>query len=148
MQPGGPERHAAAQPHQQDHPLPPLVQQQRHVREHPGCLRLARVARGYHHAVYPHVDLDARFDPVLARHNPEPAYMREPVAGVVNVMQAPWFDPATYRSDSNQHWRSGHPGAELRAGSFPWLQLLVHPEIWAFAGDRMGETMRAIPGAW
>lgn len=97
-----------------------------------------------HHAVYPHVDLDTRFDPVLAWHNPDPAYMREPVGGAVNVMQAPWFDPATYRSDSNQHWRSGHPGAELRAGAFPWLQLLVHPEIWAYPGERMGETMRAL----
>jgi hypothetical protein len=77
------------------------------------------------HAVYPRLDLDDRFDPV-------------------NVMASPWFDPETYRSDSNQHWRSGCPHEELRAGAFPWLQLLTHPEIWVYPGTRMGETMRAM----
>ena len=52
--------------------------------------------------------------------------------------------PATYRSDSNQHWRSGCPHEELAAGEFPWLQLLTHPEIWAYQGETMGETMRAM----
>ena len=33
---------------------------------------------------------------------------------------------------------------ELRAGGFPWLQLLVHPEIWAYPGSTMGQTMRAM----
>ena len=33
------------------------------------------------HAVHPRVDLDDRFDPVLAWHNPDPAYMRAPVDG-------------------------------------------------------------------
>ena len=59
-------------------------------------------------------------------------------------MQEPRFDPATYRSDSNQRWRSGCPHDELRAGAFPWLQLLTHPEIWAYPGEPMGETMRAM----
>ncbi len=63
------------------------------------------------HAVWPHVDHDERFDPVLAWHNPDPEYMREPVEGFVNVMQAPWAD--VYRSDSNQHWRQGCPHEEL-----------------------------------
>jgi hypothetical protein len=58
-------------------------------------------------------------------------------------MQAPWFDRARYRSDSNQHWRSGCPHAELAAGSFEWLQLLVHPEIWVYEGATMRETMLA-----
>jgi hypothetical protein len=97
-----------------------------------------------HHAVHPHVDLDERFDAVVAWHNPDPAYMHAPVDGAVNVMQAPWFDPDHYRSDSNQHWRSGCPHEELRAGAFPWLQLLTHPEIWVYPGTRMGETMRAM----
>jgi hypothetical protein len=96
------------------------------------------------HAVHPHLDFDDRFDPVLAWHNPAPEYMREPVDGAVNVMETPWFDPATYRSDSNQHWRSGCPHQELRAGTFAWLQLLTHPEIWVYRGRRMGETMRAM----
>ena len=94
------------------------------------------------HAVWPHVDRDVRFDPVLAWHNPDPGYMREPVDGFVNVMEAPWAD--VYRSDSNQHWRQGCPHEELAAGSFERLQLLTHPEIWAYAGATMRETMLAM----
>ena len=97
------------------------------------------------HAVYPNAPRDGRFDPVVAWHNPDPEYMRAPLPdGRINVMQEPWFDPATYRSDSNQHWRSGCPHADLRAGVFPWLQLLTHPEIWAYPGETMGQTMRAM----
>ena len=95
--------------------------------------------------MYPNAPLDERFDPVVAWHNPDPAYMRAPLTdGRINVMQDPWFDPATYRSDSNQHWRSGCPHDDLRDGAFPWLQLLTHPEIWAYAGETMGQTMRAM----
>jgi hypothetical protein len=94
------------------------------------------------HAVWPHVDRDERFDPVLAWHNPNPEYMREPVEGHVNVMEAPWAD--VYRSDSNQHWRQGCPHEELAAGAFERLQLLTHPEIWAYPGSTMGETMLAM----
>ena len=96
------------------------------------------------HAVYPHVDHDVRFERVLAWHNPDPAYMQEPVEGLVNVMQSPWFDPDHYRSDSNQHWRSGCPHEGLARGDFEWLQLLTHPEIWAYDGETMGETMRTM----
>ena len=96
------------------------------------------------HAVYPRVDLDERFDPVLAWHNPDPGYMTAPVEGAINVMEPPWFHPEAYRSDSNQRWRAGCPHEELRAGAFTWLQLLTHPEIWVYPGERMGETMRAM----
>jgi hypothetical protein len=96
------------------------------------------------HAVHPNATLDGRFDPVLAWHNPDAEYMHEPVGSAINVMQEPWFSPATYRSDSNQRWRSGCPHEELRAGAFPWLQLLTHPEIWAYPGETMGETMHAM----
>ena len=37
-----------------------------------------------HHAVWPDVDLDDRFDPVVAWHNPDPAYMSAPIDGAVN----------------------------------------------------------------
>ena len=94
------------------------------------------------HAVWPTVDHDDRFDPVLAWHNPDPEYMREPVDGLVNVMEAPWAD--VYRSDSNQHWRQGCPHEELAAGAFERLQLLTHPEIWAYEGGTMRETMLAM----
>ena len=96
------------------------------------------------HAVYPRLELDERFDAAVAWHNPDPEYMRVPVDGAVNVMQDGYFDPATYRSDSNQHWRSGCPHDALREGAFPWLQLLTHPEIWVYPGRTMGETMRAM----
>jgi hypothetical protein len=96
------------------------------------------------HAVWPNAALDERFDPVVAWHNPDAEYMTAPVDAAVNVMQEPWFSPATYRSDSNQNWRHGCPHEELAAGAFPWLQLLTHPEIWAYPGETMGETMRAL----
>jgi hypothetical protein len=96
------------------------------------------------HAVHPRFAKDARFDPVMAWHNPDPEYVFEPVAGAVNVMQAPWFTQGHYRSDSNQHWREGCPHDELRTAAFEWLQLLVHPEIWVYPGATMRETMEAM----
>jgi hypothetical protein len=96
------------------------------------------------HAVHPELDLDDRFDPVVAWHNPDPEFMRAPLAGAVNVMQAPYFDPEHYRSDSNQHWRSGCPHEELADGRFEWLQLLTHPEIWVYPGETMRETMTSM----
>ena len=96
------------------------------------------------HAVYPRATLDDRFTPVVAWHNPDPDYMSAPIPGAINVMEPRTFTPETYRSDSNQRWRSGDPREELRARSFPWLQLLTHPEIWAYPGATMGETMRAM----
>ena len=96
------------------------------------------------HAVYPRARLDERFDAVVAWHNPDPDFMCAPIEGAINAMEPPWFSPATYRSDSNQHWRSGCPHEELRDGAFPWLQLLTHPEIWAYPGATMRETMLAM----
>ncbi|MGH3082112.1 MAG: hypothetical protein ACRDNH_13415, partial [Gaiellaceae bacterium] len=71
-------------------------------------------------------------------------YMSEPLDGVVNVMQAPFFDPEHYRSDSNQRWRHGCPHEQLSHGDFEWLQLVAHPEIWVYPGDTMRETMSAM----
>jgi len=94
------------------------------------------------HAVWPRAELDERFDPVVAWHNPEPEFMRKPLNGALNVMQEPWAD--VYRSDSNQHWRQGCPHEELAAGAFERLQLLTHPAIWAYPGATMRETMLAM----
>jgi hypothetical protein len=93
------------------------------------------------HAVWPRAELDERFDPVVAWHNPDPEYVNRPLDGVLNVMAPPWFSPESYRSDSNQHWRSGCPHDELAAGGFEWLQLLTHPEIWVYRGATMRESM-------
>jgi hypothetical protein len=112
-------------------------------RETLGELRSLGHAVGLH-GVYPRAAQDDRFDAILAWHNPDPEYVHEPVSGFVNVMQPPWFTKGKYRSDSNQRWREGCPHEELRAGTFEWLQLLTHPEIWVFEGDTMGETMRAM----
>jgi hypothetical protein len=96
------------------------------------------------HAVWPRSEPDERFDPVVAWHNPDPGYMSSPIEGAANVMEARFFSPATYRSDSNQHWRHGCPHEELAAGAFEWLQLLTPPEIWAYPGATMRETMLAM----
>jgi hypothetical protein len=96
------------------------------------------------HAVAPDTTLDGRFDRVVAWHIPDPATMGEPIPGAVNVYAPPWFDRDLYRSDSNQHWRGGCPHQELASGGFERLQLLVHPEIWVFAGATMRETMLAL----
>jgi hypothetical protein len=96
------------------------------------------------HAVWPHADQDPRFDPIMAWHNPDPAYMTEVPAGYANVMEPLFFSPETYRSDSNQLWRQGCPHEDLAAGRFEWLQLLTHPEIWVHPGSTMRETMLAM----
>jgi hypothetical protein len=99
------------------------------------------------HAVYPNVALDDRFDRVVSWHNPRPEYMADDIPDAVNAYAARYFSPETYRSDSNQHWRSGCPHEELRAGAFPWLQILVHPAIWVYPGETMRETMHAMLAA-
>jgi hypothetical protein len=101
-----------------------------------------------HHAVWPHVDLDRRFDPVVAWHNPDRAYMNDPIDRAANAMGPPWYDPARFRTDSNQNWRfkdrPGHcPHGELARGELDWLHVNVHPEIWVYDGDTMGETMES-----
>ncbi len=96
-----------------------------------------------HHALWPHVDLDQRFDRVVAWHNPEDEWMQTDLHGPVNVMRPPYFDRDHYRSDSNQHWRHGCPHGELAQGTFVWLQLVTHPEIWAYDGATMRETMES-----
>jgi hypothetical protein len=59
-------------------------------------------------------------------------------------MEPRFFSPATYRSDSNQHWRSGCPHELLARRELEWLQLLTHPEIWVYPGSTMRETMLAM----
>jgi len=93
------------------------------------------------HAVYPRAELDVRFDPVIAWHNPEPAFMSVSVDGAANAMEPCFFVPGRYRSDSNHRWREGCPHEGLARGEFEWLQLLTHPEIWVYPGGTMRETM-------
>jgi hypothetical protein len=96
-----------------------------------------------HHAVHPQLDLDERFERVVAWHNPDPSFMRLEIPGAVNVMRPPFFDSDHYRSDSNQNWRGASPREALARGDYEWLQLLIHPEIWVYPGGTMRETMEA-----
>jgi hypothetical protein len=101
-----------------------------------------------HHAVWPNIDLDERFERVVAWHNPDSEYVSEPIEGATNPMSPPWYDPAHFRSDSNQNWshRGRHdecPHAALAAGELEWLHLIVHPEIWVYEGSTMRETMES-----
>jgi hypothetical protein len=116
-----------------------------------GVAAIARIRELGHavglHAVHPNVELDERFDPVVSWHNPRAEYISRTIPGAVNVYAEPYFEPSTYRSDSNQYWRFGCPHEELRGGGFPWLQILVHPEIWVYEGATMGLTMRAMLNA-
>jgi hypothetical protein len=101
-----------------------------------------------HHAVWPHVDLDGRFDAVVAWHNPDRAYMSDPVEGAANAMGPPWYEPTRFRADSNQNWRfrdrPGHcPHDELARSELDWLHVNVHPEIWVYEGDTMRQTMES-----
>ena len=70
--------------------------------------------------------------------------MSATIPGAINVYAEPYFERATYRSDSNQNWRSGCPHGTLARAEFPWLQLLIHPEIWVYPGATMRETMHAM----
>jgi hypothetical protein len=96
------------------------------------------------HAVYPRAELDGRFDPVVAWHNPEPEFMTAPVDGAANAMEPRFFARGRYRSDSNHHWREGCPHEALARGELEWLQVLTHPEIWVYPGATMRETMLAM----
>ena len=96
------------------------------------------------HAVYPRAELDGRFDPIVAWHNPEPEFMTASVDGAANAMEPRFFAPERYRSDSNQRWREGCPHEALARGDFDWLQMLTHPEIWVYPGATMRETMLAM----
>jgi hypothetical protein len=96
------------------------------------------------HAVYPRAELDGRFDPIVAWHNPEPEFMTATVDGAANAMEPRFFAPERYRSDSNQRWREGCPHEALARGEFEWLQVLTHPEIWVYPGATMRETILAM----
>lgn len=78
------------------------------------------------HAVHPRAELDRRFDKVVSWHNPEPAYGAEPVFGAVNVAEQPYGEHVV--TDD-----AGCPHASLAAGE-EWLQLVLHPERWVYAG--------------
>lgn len=58
--------------------------------------------------------------------------------GFVNTYQPAFFSAITYRSDSNQKWRSEPP---LRGERPDRLQLLVHPGLWAPSARRMAQIV-------
>ena len=98
-----------------------------------------------HHALHPFAEptFEAGFERVMAWHNPDPEYMKDPVLGWTNVMEPRFTSDFewTYRSDSNQTWRRGDPLDEFAAGRFPWLQLLIHPVLWMCGRDSLPATI-------
>ena len=101
-----------------------------------------------HHAVWPDIDLDERFEAVVSWHNPDLDYLTLPLEGARNAMSPTWFDPEHFRSDSNGRWGyRGHvhacPHEELAEGGAEWLHLIIHPEIWVYEGATMRETMES-----
>lgn len=105
-----------------------------------------------HHALHPYVDLDERFEPIVAWHNPELEYLSLPIEGATNVMGPEFYDPPRFRSDSNHNWTyrgraSRCPHGELARGELDWLHLLVHPVIWVFDGGTMRETIESFLAA-
>ncbi len=79
------------------------------------------------HAVHPRAELDRRFDRVVSWHDPQPSSATEPVFGAVNVAAEPFGDHLL--SDG-----AGCPHEAVGARTHEWLQLLVHPERWIYAG--------------
>ena len=98
-----------------------------------------------HHAVWPDVDLDDRFDPVVAWHNPDPEYMQAPIAG--RGQRDGGSRSSTRSATAPTRTSTGATAARTTSsqrGAFEWLQLLTHPEIWAFDGATMRETMESM----
>jgi hypothetical protein len=117
-----------------------------------GARAIARLrelgGRVAHHAIWPHVDLDDRFEPVVAWHNPDLAYVADPIDGATNAMAPPFYAPDAFRSDSNQRWGHrgldhGCPHGELTRGELEWLHVVIHPAIWVYGGSTMRETMES-----
>jgi hypothetical protein len=94
------------------------------------------------HAVWPDIDHDDRFDPVLAWHNPTPSTcaIRSMGSSTSWSRRGRTCTAPTRTSTGGR----GCPHEELAAGSFERLQLLTHPEIWAYPGATMRETMLAM----
>ena len=95
------------------------------------------------HAVWPTLDLDERFEPVVAWHNPDPEYMSQPVAGARQRDDRALVRPRPLPLRLEPALAARVPARAARRGEFAWLQLLVHPEIWVYDGATMGETMRS-----
>ena len=90
------------------------------------------------------VELDDRFDRVVSWHNPKPEYMSETISGAVNVYAEPYFSRQTYRSDSNQHWRSGCPHEEPGAAAFRGFRSSSTRRSGCTPARPWVETMRAM----
>ena len=94
------------------------------------------------HGLYPDATCDARFDPVVAWHTPDPEYMSVPIRGVVNVMQ----DGVLRSRRGTARTRTSTGAAAVRTTSSPraastGCSCSSIPEIWVYDGATMRETM-------
>ena len=106
-----------------------------------GCASSATGSRL--HAVYPDATSTSASTRSSPGTTPIPSTCARRSTGAVNVMAGAVVRsrPRTARTRTS----TGAPVARTRssrAGAFPWLQLLTHPEIWAYPGETMGQTMR------
>ena len=90
------------------------------------------------HAVHPNVELDERFDPVVSWHNPKAEYMSATIPGAINVYAEPYFDRANVPLGLEPELALRLPSRGAPRRGLPWLQILVHPEIWVYEGATMG----------
>ena len=96
------------------------------------------------HAVYPRVDLDERFDPVVAWHNPDPEYMRAPVDGAINVMEPTVVRPRDLPLRLEPALALGLPARGAARRRVPVAAAADAPRDLGLPGHAMGETMRAM----
>ena len=70
--------------------------------------------------------------------------MTAPIDGAMNVMTRAVVRPRALPLRLEPALAPRLPArASSPRGEFEWLQLLTHPEIWAYDGATMGETMRS-----
>ena len=95
------------------------------------------------HAVYPRVDAGRALRPGRRLAQPGPGvHVR---ADRRRGQRDGRHGASTRRPTAPTRTSTGAAAARTRSsprGAFPWLQLLTHPEIWAYEGATMGETMQ------
>jgi len=75
--------------------------------------------------------------PVVSFHRPTPNVLGRDFDSFISTYSSPFFKKIKYISDSNGVWREGCPCQVLRQGTYPALQILVHP-IWWRSSEKEG----------
>ncbi|MCU4975352.1 hypothetical protein OB955_21865 [Halobacteria archaeon AArc-m2/3/4] len=78
---------------------------------------------------------------IVSFHIPPEWVLGETFDGFTNTYQADFFTDVTYRSDSNQKWRTEPPFPDKWASR---IQLLIHPGLWSNEGRAMDDIVTEI----